>query len=213
MKDKPTKWGIKVFVLSDAVTGYVRRLQVYTCKIVELDRQDVGLCSRVVLELLNGLEGKHPKIYMDNYYTSLTLFLTLFRKGVNVFGTARANRKHYPKDLDIKKGAVEKGFYDYRSSGPLMACVWCDKRVIHFMSMIHVADAGYAEATVKRRNETGSLEDVVCPPGLPDYQAFMRGVDKADQMISYYNIARQSRKWWKRVFAYLVEVAALNAYV
>ena len=81
MKDKPTKWGIKVFVLSDAVTGCVRRLQVYTGKIVELDRQDVCLCSRVVLELLNGLEGNHPKIYMDNYYTSPTLFLNLFRKG------------------------------------------------------------------------------------------------------------------------------------
>ena len=46
---------------------------------------------------------------------------------MNACGKARANRKHYPKDLDIKKGAVEKGFYDYRSSGPLMACVWCNK--------------------------------------------------------------------------------------
>ncbi len=32
MKDKPTKWGIKVLVLADAPTGYVKRLQVYTGK-------------------------------------------------------------------------------------------------------------------------------------------------------------------------------------
>ncbi len=29
MKYKPTKWGIKVFVLSDAPTGYVKRMQEY----------------------------------------------------------------------------------------------------------------------------------------------------------------------------------------
>ncbi len=29
-KYKPTKWGIKVFVLSDAPTGHVKRMQVYT---------------------------------------------------------------------------------------------------------------------------------------------------------------------------------------
>ena len=32
MKDKSTKWGIKVFVLNDARNGYVYRLQVYTSK-------------------------------------------------------------------------------------------------------------------------------------------------------------------------------------
>ena len=213
MKDKPTKWGIKVFVLSDAVNGYVCRIQVYTGKVVDLDRQDVGLCTRVVLELLDGLEANHPKIYMDNYYTSPTLFLALYRKGVNACGTARANRKYYPKALDIKKGEVERGYYDYRSSGPLMAGVWRDKRVIHFMSTIHVARAGSAPATVRRRDEVGSLEDVMCPPCLPDYQQYMRGVDRGDQLIGYYNIGRRSRKWWKRVFSYLVEVAALNAYV
>ncbi len=35
MKDKPTKWGIKVFVLADAHNGYVKNIQVYTGKNVE----------------------------------------------------------------------------------------------------------------------------------------------------------------------------------
>ena len=34
MKDKPTKWGIKVFTLSDAVNGYVYGFQIYTGKIL-----------------------------------------------------------------------------------------------------------------------------------------------------------------------------------
>ncbi len=79
-KDKPTKWGIKVFVLADARNGYTVRLQVYTGKNSQLANSDSGLCSRVVLELLSGLESKSPKVYMDNYYTSPELFLDLYKK-------------------------------------------------------------------------------------------------------------------------------------
>ena len=41
----------------------------------------------------------------------------------------------------------------------------------------------------------------------------MKGVDRVDQLIGYYNISRHSKKWWKRVFGCVVEVAALNAYI
>ena len=37
MKAKPTKWGIKVFVISDATNGYVYQIQIYTGRGVESD--------------------------------------------------------------------------------------------------------------------------------------------------------------------------------
>ena len=74
------------------MNGYVRRIKVYTGKIVDFDKQALGLCSRVVLELLDGLEANSPKFC--NYYTSPTPFL---RKGVNACRTARASRKYNPK--------------------------------------------------------------------------------------------------------------------
>ena len=52
MKDKPTKWGIKVFVLADATNGYVKAFQVYTRRTVE-GRSDVGSCTKVVLDCQN----------------------------------------------------------------------------------------------------------------------------------------------------------------
>ena len=100
MKNKPTKWGIKVFVLSDATNGYVYRLQIYSGKNLESDDVDVGLCSRVLLELMSGLDGHH--LYTDNYYTSPEVYLTLYKKGINCCGTVRVNRRGFPKDL-IKK--------------------------------------------------------------------------------------------------------------
>ena len=41
----------------------------------------------------------------------------------------------------------------------------------------------------------------------------MRGIDRGDQLMDYYNVGRRSKKWWKRVFAYLLEVSVLNAYI
>ncbi len=54
---------------------------------------------------------------------------------------------------------------------------------------------------------------VTAPPVIPDYTTYMRGVDLGDQLIQLYNVGRRSRKWWKRVLFYLLEVAILNAYV
>ena len=59
-----------------------------------LSSDDLGLCSRVVLEFLDGLEDLCPKFCIDNYYTSPELFLALYNKKVNVCGTTRSNRKY-----------------------------------------------------------------------------------------------------------------------
>ena len=76
IKNKPTKWGIKAFVLSDATNGYVYRMQVYTGKNAESDPSSAGLCTRVVLDLMSGLERDGYNLYTDNYYTSCTQVFT-----------------------------------------------------------------------------------------------------------------------------------------
>lgn len=54
MKDKPTKWGLKCFLLCDAQTGYMHKFSVYTGK-----NQDyyfvieVLLLSEVMIEATN----------------------------------------------------------------------------------------------------------------------------------------------------------------
>ena len=167
MKDKPTKWGIKVFALADSQNGYVYRFQIYTGKNSDLSTGDVGLCTRVVLELMNGLESRSYKVYVD---TSPILFLRLYNKGVNACGTARKTRKYYPSQLAVRPSDVDRGYYKYLSSGPLLACVWKDKRIIHFLTTMHMANF---ECTALRRQVDGSRIDVRCPPCLPDYVRYM----------------------------------------
>ena len=185
---------------------------IYTGKNLENSSTSVGLCSQVVLDLMAGFDKQGHELYIDNYYTSPQLFLSLHNKGINACGTARSNRRYFPQDLVYKRKQHERGFYDYRSNGSLLAVVWMDKRYIYFVSTLHCAKT-MDPTTVKRRKLDGTQEDVECPPLLPDYQAFMRGIDRSDQLICLYNVGRRSKKWWKRVFSHILECAILNAYV
>ena len=64
MENKPTKWGIKVFVLSDATNGYIYRIQIYTGKNLE-STVEAGLNSRELLKLMTDLDGH--QLYTNNY--------------------------------------------------------------------------------------------------------------------------------------------------
>ena len=132
---------------------------------------------------------------------------------IGACGTVRPNRKYYPKDLVVSASSVDRGFTDYRCSPPLVAWAWKDRRIIHFLSNMYEATGPATVLRTTVSEEEVTKEEVTCRPVLPDYQAYMRGVDRGDQLIGYYNIGRRSRKWWKRVFSYIIEVAALNAYI
>ena len=191
MKNKPTKWGIKVFVLSDATNWYIYRLQIYTGKSLEFS-VDVGLCSRVLLDLITGLEGHH--LFTDNYYTGPEVYLELYKWGNNCCGTVCTVRRGFPEELKKpKREQQERGYYDYLSHGSLLAAIWYDRRYVHFLSAMHVAEL--PGTTVRRRNPDGTATNVPCPPLLPDYQQYMRGVDRGDQLIGCYNIGHRSKKW------------------
>ncbi len=194
LKDKPIKWGIKVFALADATNGYVKRSQVYTGKGVENNNGQVGLCTKVVLDLMQGLEFSGAHLYTDNYYTSPILFRYLYSRGINACGTAHTNRRFFPKSLVTHSTAENRGDYKFLCNGPLLSCSWVDKRTMYFLSTMHVAETS-TPCTVKRRQADGSIKNLNCPPCLPDYQSYMRGVDRNDQLGSYYNVCRRSRKW------------------
>ena len=82
IKDKPTKWGIKVFVLADAHNGYVSNLEVYTGKNVESRRQDIGLTTKVCMDLIDGVGGSAYglQLYTDNFYTVQSSTSTCMRR-------------------------------------------------------------------------------------------------------------------------------------
>ena len=79
----------------------------------------------------------------------------------------------------------ERGWYDYLCSPPLLACVWKDKKLINFLSTMHNATGPASVLRTVVSEGQVTREEVSCPL-LLDYQAYMRGVDRGDQLIGYY---------------------------
>lgn len=67
--------------------------------------------------------------------------------------------------------------------------------------------------TVKRRNKDGSSSIVNCPESVKMYNKYMGGVDIADMKCKFYSCSRRSKKWWYRMFHYLVDVSVVNSHV
>ena len=50
-------------------------------------------------------------------------------------------------------------------------------------------------------------------PSRSIYNKFMDGVDRNDQVKSYYSINLHTKKWWTRLFFYLVDRAVINSHI
>ena len=88
---KPTRFGIKVWVISEAKSVYVLNFQVYTGASESTDRR-TGLSYRVVMDLMMLYQVKGHCLFIDNFYTSPRLLLDLLTLGTFCTGTVRANR-------------------------------------------------------------------------------------------------------------------------
>ena len=51
------------------------------------------------------------------------------------------------------------------------------------------------------------------PTVVADYNQFMLGVDKRDQLMAYYSFLHKSVKWWHKIFFWLLEVMVINSYI
>ena len=214
IKNKPVRWGIKLWVLCEAKTGFVYKFQVYLGK--EGGVAEQHLARRVVKHLMEPLEGKYHHVYMDNFYSDPHLFLELETKKILSCGTIRSNRKGFPNDIVITK-AMEKrmnrGDYLWRCHGNLVAISWYDRRPVYIISTIHPPDNNGAPCSVLRRSRGGPREEIPCPPAQLDYQDYMGGVDLADQISTSFSVIRKSKKAWKKLFYYGLEVCLLNSFI
>ena len=91
----------------------MKRLQIYSGKESDTSQNQVGLCTKVVLDLVSGFENTWLELYTDNFYTSPILYNHLYNRGINACGTVRCDRKEYPKSLVTPYSKTMRGYYDY----------------------------------------------------------------------------------------------------
>jgi hypothetical protein len=69
---------------------------VYLGKQRQLATAQITATHRMVLQVIQRVEGQGHKIFMDNYFTSSPLFDDLFQHKINACGTVRHNRRGMP---------------------------------------------------------------------------------------------------------------------
>ena len=111
----------------------------------------------VVQGLLVGLENRRHIVVVDNFFSSIPLFVDLLEKCSYPTGTVRANRIDLPTAL-AKKSLYAKytqGHLEWRihKTQKISAIVWVDKKPVIVMSTVAPPIHGHGEKcpTVERR--------------------------------------------------------------
>ncbi|XP_053960478.1 piggyBac transposable element-derived protein 4-like [Anastrepha ludens] len=194
---KLTKYGILVRMLCDSETGYICNMQIYSA-------QGIRLIETIHILVAPYTDVNHH-LYMDNYYNSVDNTIALLKKKIRLCGTIRKNRG-LPECL--KKTNLKKGQTIFRRKGDVLLQIWQSKKEVCFISSIHSA-----EMKESHNIDRTTHQKIIKPNALLDYNKFMKGVDRADQYLSYYSILRKTTKWTKRVTMYMINCALFNSFV
>ena len=213
---KPTKFGIKLYQVCEAKSGYCLGFDIYTGSTPctqYAEALGVGdettTTTRTVYGLLTrcGLLDKGHLVYMDNYYTSPELFEELRFHNTYACGTLRKNRKGVPEAIKSKqKLQTSQVIFRRNEESKLLAVKFHDKRDLHMLSTIHEATIAVLSKSKRDRNNS---EYVAKPACVVDYVSKMRGVHLSGQINQYDSCIRKTSKWYKKLFFHLFLTCAL----
>ena len=193
-RDKPTKWGIKLWVLADSSNGYTIDFNIYIGKSAGRTVSEHGLGYDVVMKLMQPFHHQGYHLFFDNFYSSVVLLKDLFDLGVLATGTIRENRKEFPENLKNGKQwakNLERGSMRWERKPPCLIMQWVDNKVVSVVTTLDNAnDKG---TTVRKSKVNDEWRDIVVnlPKAIDNYNKYMNGVDRSDQLIGTNNVNRK----------------------
>jgi hypothetical protein len=197
MKNKPSKWGIKVWGLAGQ-SGYIHDFNVFgdNLSITEESAAGVGASGQTVLNLVESLEPG-TQVFFDNYFASPSLLLRLKELQLPAACTIRANRVEkcpLKNEKELKKegrGAVDY----YLSEDGIFLLRWFDNKEVTVGSNHYGAEP---MSMVRRWDKTKKVYVYIRIPALiKAYNKGMGGVDHCDQLLSFYRYTTYLRYIYK----------------
>lgn len=221
MKGKPIKEGYKFWALCDAETGYVYDFI-----------PDGRLASRTIHDVVISLAFMIPVsishnyvIAMDNYFTRQKVMTSLTEMNIGCVGTARGERNWPPPELKNVDDPRYNTLYTLPDKGKYLIARWIDNNVVTMVTNVHNGDES-VERDRKRPRKTNTNRNhldqvwgqspvvkVHIPRIIDDYNHWMLGVDKADQLIAYYRPNLRCRRVWMPLLFHAMDIARINSYV
>lgn len=222
---KAARYGIKVYVVTDARTAFVLKVIFYTGRSTYYDVPDAEEKKKtvqVVTKLVEAYTGSHRTIYVDRFYTSLDLVKALSEMDLYVTGTVLANRipaeiriaKRSVSNRSMKRGDVKKAKVTYRKRDGSMKEAglvrWKDRQVVYCLSN----DTNNVDMDVCKRRGEGGIITLDRPKSIANYNKYMGGVDLADmRRLHCPSTIMGQHRWWLHLFFYLLDVGTSNSLV
>ena len=194
MKDKPHKFGIKIWMANCSVTGYCYDFKVYEGAGDVFDQEpqnwvdEWSLVERVVLNLAAGLPPK-SYIFTDRFFTTPRLCAYLATQEKYLSGTLMRNKMGIRKDILFKKSKnIPRGFYkfviDVAHQNVTQIC-WMDRNPVSLCTSVFGPDRcpyGIQRLTVDLTTGTYRRRPMRAPMVAMMYNMYMGGTDRFDRL-------------------------------
>ena len=105
----------------------------------------------------------------------------------------------------MKTPSLMTSFAKYEES-----IVWKDNKAVACLN--NVADPT-KQTHVLRQNKEGTRSQIPCPEAISLYNKYMRGGDVYNSRHKTYSCSSKSKKWWMRIYYFLLDTAITNAYI
>ena len=89
--------------------------------------------------------------------------------------------------------------------------VWQDKHVVLLLS---TNSEPRTDGSVTRKTGQGNEEiETACPQAVINNTKHVGGVDGSDQRCEYFVVGRSSKKWWKFILHFVLNVCLVNCFI
>jgi hypothetical protein len=208
---KAARYGIKVYVITDATTAFVLKVVFYTGKSTYMgDNEEASKKKtvQVVERLVEPFVGTHRTINVDRFYTSLELLKSLTERRLYITGTMLATR--VPQSIRLTKTSAQyKGMkrgdavkyrlrYDVGNNQCMAGLVaWRDRNIVYCLSN----DSNNFDFDECKRRGDGGIISLPRPVSIANYNRYMGGVDLADmQRLQCSLTIMGQNQWWLKFF-------------
>lgn len=207
IRNKPAKYGIKIYSLVDARVFYTHNMEIYPGKQPNGPYKYDNSAQSVVMRLAQPILGTGRNITMDNYFTSLPLAAQLLANKTTMVGTIRKNKSELPKSfLTLTGRARYSSRFAYLESTKGVLVSYKPKKentknVLCFSTLHN--DGKIDEST----------NELTKPEIITFYNLTKGGVDVVDEMKASYSVSRVSCRWPLTIFFTLLNVGGINSQI
>src|SRR6056300_271631 len=221
MKNKPIKEGFKFFAICDATEGFV-----YAFK-PSGRLEETRIASKVV-SLAKRLPRRDNLSYvvaMDNYFTLPKAVKGLKDENIGVVGTARARHGWPSKEFKKVDDKRFNTLYTLTDKDGFKIMRWVDNNVVTMVSTLHDGTETITRQRKRPRKTTTNMsfvdtvwggdwvKEISIPGVIDDYNHWMLGVDKSDQLIAYYRPVIRVQRYWMAMMFHGLDILRTNTYI